>query len=197
MGLDLVAVGHGDVTHGVGEAADADVAALVDADGDAHPVAELLLGLGVLPEAEDDLVVPAHAGEDVPELALAVGGLVLVHEVHVDGVVGDLLVVLRRELAQGLPEILQAQDVGLGGREGVGPGDDAGALGVHVGGVEGLLDDVAREKVGLDDDLEGDVLGGVEGLGDLEGVLVDVLEHLVTVEILGAGAEPELVLLDV
>ena len=57
-------------------------------------------------------MVPAHAGEDVPELALAVGGLVLVHEVHVDGVVGDLLVELCSEVAERLAVLAQAHRLG-------------------------------------------------------------------------------------
>ena len=141
-------------------------------------------------------MLPAHAGEDVPELALTVSSLVLVHEVHVDGVVRDLLVVLRRELAQRLAEVVQAGDVVLGRGEGVRPGDDAGALRIHVGLVEGGLDHVGGQQVGLEDDLKGDLVGGVERRDDLGGVLGDVLEHLVTVEVLGAGAEIELVLLD-
>ena len=196
LGLDLVAVGHRDVAHGVREAAHADVAGLVDAHRHALPGAELGEDRLVLPEAKDDLVVPAHAGEDVPELALAMGRLVLVHEVHVDGVVRDLLVVLRRELAQRLAEVAQARDVVLGRGEGVRPGDDAGALGVHVGLVESGLDHVGREQVGLEHDLEGHLVGRVERGDDLGGVLGDVLEHLVAVEVLGAGAEIEAVLLD-
>ena len=194
--LDLVAVGDGHVAHGVGEAGDADVLALDVADRDALPSAELGPHGGVLPVPEDHLVRPAHAGEDVPQLALAVRGLVLVHEVHVDRVVGDLAVVLRRELAQGLLQGLEAMDVVLGGREGVGPGDDAGAVVVCVGGLEGLLDHVAREEVGLEDDLEGDLRACVQRPDDLGGVLGDVLEHLVAVQVLRAGAEPELVLPD-
>ena len=196
LGLDLVAIGDGDVAHGVGEAGDADVAGLVDTHGDALPLAELGEGDGILPVTKDDLVVPAHAGKDVPELALTVGGLVLVHEVHVDGVVRDLLVVLRRKLAQRLAEVLQAQDVVLRGAEGVGPGDDAGAVGVVVGLVEDLLDHRSGEEVGLELDLERDLLRGVEVVDDLLGVLVHVLEALVAVQVLGAGAEIELVLLD-
>ena len=196
LGLDLVAVGHRDVAHGVREAAHADVTGLVDAHRHALPGTELGQDGLVLPVAEDDLVVPAHAGEDVPELALAMGRLVLVHEVHVDGVVRNLLVVLRRELAQRLAEVAQAGDVVLGRGEGVRPSDDAGALGIHVGLVERGLDDVGREQVGLEHDLEGHLVGRVERGDDLGGVLGDVLEHLVAVEVLGAGAEIEAVLLD-
>ena len=155
--LDLVSVGHGDVAHRVGEAGDADVAALVDADGDALPGAKLLKDALVLPVTEDHLVGPAHAGEDVPQLALAVSGLILVHEVHVDRVVRNLLVVLRRELAQRLGELLESVDVRLGGREGVRPGDDAGALGIGVRRGERRRDHVVGEQVGLEDDLEGDL----------------------------------------
>ena len=99
-------------------------------------------------------------------------------------------------VSYGISSLYCAGDVVLGRGEGVRPGDDAGALGIHVGLVEGGLDHVGGQQVGLEDNLEGDLVGGVERRDDLGGVLGDVLEHLVTVEVLGAGAEIELVLLD-
>lgn len=44
--------------------------------------------------ADDDLAAEAHAGVDKPGLAVAVGGLVEVHEVHVDLAQGDRTVEL-------------------------------------------------------------------------------------------------------
>ena len=57
--------------------------------------------LFILPVARDHLARHAQAGGDEPVLAVAVGGLVEVHEVHVDLLVGDLAVVLGGEMAVG------------------------------------------------------------------------------------------------
>ena len=101
--------------------------------------------LFVLPVAGHDLAGLAQAGADEAVLTVAVGGLVEVHEVHVDFVVRDLLVVLGGKVAPGLLQVAQPVDPHLGRGEGVAPGHDAGALAAEVG----LPDNVADLFVGL------------------------------------------------
>ena len=71
------------------------------------------------------LAAQTHAGADVSELAVAMCALVEVHEVHVDVVPWNLLVVLCVEVEKGLLEVLKTADPHLCGGEGVHPGDDA------------------------------------------------------------------------
>ena len=80
-------------------------------------------------------------GDDVAVLAVAVRGLVFVHKVHVDGVVGNFLVELRVQVQKRLAVLAQAGDPTLGRGECVHPSDDAGAVGVVVGLVEGLANE--------------------------------------------------------
>ena len=116
--------------------------------------------------AGDGLARHAQAGLDVPELAVAVGGLVQVHEVHVDGVPRQSDIGLRVQVKQRLLQRAQAGDPHLGRGEGVHPGDhaDAGVLGV------GLQAD-PPDSVGVDQHgLPGDpyrYAGGVELFSDL------------------------------
>ena len=56
------------------------------------------MDLLVLPVADHDLAVQAEAAADEPELAVAVGGLVQVHEVHVDRAPRQVAVELRVEV---------------------------------------------------------------------------------------------------
>ena len=100
LGLDLVALGDRDVAHVVAEAGDpARLPVALRARGP-RPGADALLDLGVGPVADHDLALEAHPGRHEPELPVAVGGLVEVHEVHVDRVPGDLAVVLGVEVEE-------------------------------------------------------------------------------------------------
>ena len=191
--LDLVALGDGHVAHVVRHAQYAHVAALHQADGRAHPGGDALLHARVAPMAGDNLALDAHAGDDVAVLAVAVRGLVFVHEVHVDGVVGNLLVELRVQVQKRLAVLAQAGDPTLGRGEGVHPGDDAGAVGIGVGLVEGLADERVGDQRRLPDQFIGEFARGVELFDDDPGMLGDMGQAFVAVEILRAGEEPELV----
>ena len=193
--LDLVALGDGHLAHVVAKAHDLEALGEGHADGGAHPAAQALLNGLVLPVAGDDLARHAQARGDEAVLAVAMGGLVQVHEVHVDLFVGDLQVVLRGKVAVGLLQVGEAVDPHLARGEGVAPGDDAGALLVVVR----LADDVGDLLVGLRgdlvDQLAGQVAGGVQRVGHLRGALSDGLKDLRAVEELAADDEPEFVLL--
>ena len=84
LGLDLVAFGDGDVAHVVAEAGQAKLLGGVPAGGGARPGADPAADDRVARVAGDGLAPQRQAGLDVAELAVAVGGLVEVHEVHVD-----------------------------------------------------------------------------------------------------------------
>ena len=182
--FDLIALGDGDVSHVVSDTHDADVAGLHDADSGAHPGSDAAKDLLVLPVAHDDLALNAHAGHDVAVLAVAVCGLVLVHVVHVDGVIGDLLQILRVQVAQGLPVLLKAEDPGLCRGEGVHPGDHACAVLIGIGIVECLADQGVVDQGGLPDDLVGQNAGSVHELDHLLGVRRHVAQALISVQVL-------------
>ena len=101
------------VSHIVGNPHHADMAALHDAYGGSHPGGNLLLHLGIAPVAHYNLSLDSHAGYDMPVFPVAVGGLVLVHEVHVNGIVGNLLVELGMQMHQRFSVLLQSQNPGF------------------------------------------------------------------------------------
>ena len=59
-----------------------------------HPCADLLLDIRIFPIAGDDLALHAKTAEDMTIFTITVRGLVLIHKVHVDGVIWDLPVEL-------------------------------------------------------------------------------------------------------
>ena len=120
-----------------------------------EPGADLFGDFRIGVVADDDLARNAETGHDVAELTVAVGGLVQVHEVHVDSLPRDFLVVLGGQLQQRLGQHFEAADPHLGRGEGVAPGDHADDVRVGGGfGHEGL--DASEDfRVGLSTILAG------------------------------------------
>ncbi len=92
--IDLVALGDRDVTHVVAEAGQPQAVQVGQPDGGACPVVDASHDGGIRDVAGDRLAGDPETGLDVAELPVAVGGLVEVHEVHVDGRPGQLAVEL-------------------------------------------------------------------------------------------------------
>ena len=194
LGLHLVALGHGNLPHVVAEAHDLQFLADGHAHGGAHPATQPVLHRLVLPVAGDDLAGGAQPCPDEAVLPVAVGGLVQVHEVHVDFFIGDGAVVLGGKMAPGLLQAGKAVDPHLRGAEGVAPGHDTGAGGVVVC----LAHHVGNFLVGLGgdlvDQLAGQAAGGVQRLGHFGGAGGHRLQNLRPVEELAAHHEPEFIL---
>ena len=70
------------------------MAALYDTDCRTHPGSDLLAYSLAGPVSYNNFTLDAHTGYHVAPLTVAVCRLVLIHEIHVDGVVRNLLVKL-------------------------------------------------------------------------------------------------------
>ena len=125
-----------------------------------------------------------------------VGGLVQVHEVHVDGLPRDFLVVLGGQLQQRLGQHFEAANPHLGRGEGVAPGDDADD--VRVGGSldHELLDTVGGLQGGLEDDLGRNLAGVVQVVDHFSGVNGDLAQGFFAVQVLRTNAEPDFLALE-
>ena len=141
--------------------------------------------------ADDDLARNAETGHDVAELTVAVGGLVEVHEVHVDGLPRNLLVVLGGQLQQRLGKHFEATDPHLGRGEGVAPSDHTDDVRVGRGfGHEGL-DAVGGLQGGLEHDLGRDLAGVVQEVDYFAGLLSHLAQRFLAVQVLRTDAEPD------
>ena len=181
--LHLVALGDGDVAHVIGEAADLDRFGESITRGDLAPDGELFERFLVLIVTDDDLVVLAQAGDDIAELPVAVRRLVFVHEVHVDGVVRQLFVVLGRKVAHGLLQHGKPLNPHFRGRESVAPGDDADAVVVRVDLLD-RRDDLVRALAGSEV-FDGNGHALVHIVRHLLGVLRNMFENVRAVQRLG------------
>ncbi|MDI2023447.1 hypothetical protein PJL18_03995 [Paenarthrobacter nicotinovorans] len=142
---------------------------------------------------DDGLPRHAEARLDVPELAVAVGCLVEVHEVEVDVRPGEVAVGLGVQVQQRLAECVQALDPHLGRAEGVHPGGHTDHGVIRVCFQCGAADGIAVREDRLPDELHGDIAGSVQDVGNLLRLRGDLLKDVLTVEVLAAGEEPDLV----
>jgi hypothetical protein len=196
LGLRLVALGDRDVAHVVAEAGDLQLVHGGPAGGGAHPRADALPHRLRAHVADHGLADDAEARLDVAELPVAVRGLVEVHEVHVDAAPGQRDVGLRVQVEEGLLQGVEALDPHLRRAERVHPRDEADG-GIARVGLEGhAADAVAVLEDGLPHDADGDVRRLLELPGDLLRLLGDLLERLLAVEVLAAGEEPDLVVVE-
>ena len=194
LGLDLhlVTLGDGHLPHVVAKAHDLHLFGDSDAYRGFHPVCNAFVDLLILPVPGDDLARHAQACSDEAVLPVAMGGLVEVHEVHVDLLVGDLFVVLGGQMAVGLLQGSEAVDPHLAGREGVAPGDDAGALVPVIG----LLDHIGDLLVGLGGHLIHQRIGQHPGefRRHFSGAHFHRFQNLRAIQELTADHEPEFIL---
>ena len=130
---DLVTIGHGDIVHLVAEADDQAVLCIGNTGADTLPHSDVLECLLVFSVTDNGLAGLAQTGKDMSELTVAVRALVEVHEVHVDVVPWNLLMVLGMQVEKGFAKDLHALDPHLSGGEGMHPADHADALAVYVG----------------------------------------------------------------
>ena len=195
LGLDLVAVGNGHVVHLVAEAENEHILSVGPSGAYAHPDADLVLRLLILPVSYYDLAAQAHACADVSELAVAVCRLVEVHEIHIHRIPRNLAVVLSVEVEQGLVELLQAVNPHLGGAECVHPRDDADTLVVGIRCLErgGYLG--GRVYRTFIYHLYGEFARSVETLYHLVAVSVHGYDCVAAIEQLCAGYEPDFIIL--
>ena len=110
LNLYLVALGDGDLPHIVPKAHDFQALGERHADGGLHPITQALEASFVLPVPRNDLPRHSQPGGDEAVLPVTMGGLVQVHEVHIDFFIGDFQIVLGGEVAIGLLQIHKAVD---------------------------------------------------------------------------------------
>ena len=191
LGLDLVAFGHGHLPHVVAEPGDLQIPHFAQARGGSHPSGDAILNLLILPVPDDDLPRLAQSGAEESELAVAVGRLVQVHEIHVDRRPGQITIELRVQVGQRLGQGRQSGDPHLGRREGVHPGDHADAMGRSVGIAADVKDRFRRRDDRLEDDAQGQPRGGAEPLDQTAAVFGHLAKSRLAVKVLTAGDEPD------
>ena len=189
---DLVALGDRDLAHVVAEPRDPQPLRRAPAAGGARPGADPVANPRLRPVSDDRLADESHPRLHERELAVAVRGLIEVHEVHVDLAPREVAVVLGVQVEEGPLQGPESRDPHLRGRERVHPCDHADAAGARAGLDDHGVDRLGRGRDGLSDDSHGNLDGLVESGGDLRRVRLDGAELLGAVHVLAAADEPGL-----
>jgi hypothetical protein len=77
------------------EARDFQLLSVVPSTGCAQPCAHLSVNIRILPVADNDLAPKPHPGSNESKLAVTMGRLIEIHEVHIDSGPGQFLIKLR------------------------------------------------------------------------------------------------------
>jgi len=139
----------------------------------------------------DDLAGQSHAAAQEPELAAAVRRLVQVHKVHVNRRPGDVAIELRVQVRQRLAQRPQAADPHLGRRKRMHPGDQPDAVRGLVRFQADVGNRLRRGQDGLEDDLDRDLGRFRQRLGDDLGMLGNLFQRRLAVQMLAASDEPD------
>ena len=125
LNLHLVALGDRNLPHIVAKAHDLHFPGYRNANGSPHPISDTPEHIRILPIACDDLPRCPKPCRKEAMLPVAMGCLIQIHEIHVNLLVGNLLVVLGGKMAVGLLKFCHAVNPHLGRAEGMAPGDNS------------------------------------------------------------------------
>ena len=195
LGLHLVALGHGHIPHVVRHPDHPDMTGFHDTHRGAHPSRNAAQSFFVAPMAHDHLPLKSHAGDNMAILPIPVGRLVLIHEIHVDGIIGNLQIELGMKMTQRLAVLLQSQNPRLCRGKGVHPCNDPRTFPVHVRLIEQPSDHLIGEQGWLPHQLIRKQTGLIDLLHHDSGMLRHLGKTFVTIQILRTCGEPKLIIL--
>ena len=136
----LIPFGYGNIVHVVPDTAYPDMGRFHDADCRSHPASYFILYPGICPMSHNNFTLYSHTAHHMAEFPVAVGRLVLVHEIHINGIIRDFLIELGMQMAQRLAVFLQSQNPHFCGGEGMHPGDNPCTSAVFICLVKGSSD---------------------------------------------------------
>ena len=152
------------------------MAALYDTDSGTHPACDFLYDNRIRPVTDNNLALDPHAAYDMAVFTVAVCRLVFVHEIHVDGIVWNLLVKLCMQMHQRFPVFLQSQNPGFCRGKRMHPGDHARAVLIVICLVEGLADQRICDQGRFPDNFIWQQSGLVQFIHNLFRVLCNLCE---------------------
>jgi hypothetical protein len=128
LSLDLVAFGHGYITHVVAKACNFCALPISPRGRSTRPHAQLHLHIIIPPMTNNDLALQSHAAANEAKLTVTMCCLIEIHEIHVNLSPGNFAIVLRVQMCERLFEQAQPGNPHLGGRERVHPGNETNTV---------------------------------------------------------------------
>ena len=109
----LVTFCYSNISHIVCNSHDTHMTALDNTYSSAHPGCNFLLYIFICPVPHNNLALNSKTAEDMAVLTIAVSGLVLVHKVHINSVIRNLLIELSVQMKQRFSVFLEAENPGF------------------------------------------------------------------------------------
>ena len=184
LSLNFIAFGYGYVSHVVGNTAYTDMATFHDTNCSTHPGCQTLLNFFVCPVSCDDFTLDSHAGYHMAKLTSAVCGLVLIHEVHINGVIWDFHIELCMKMAQWFAVFLKTKDPGFCRGKCMHPCDHTGAGLICICLIKCFTDQLVCDQSWFPYNLKWKYAGFVQFFYDNFGMLCYLAETLISVKIL-------------
>ncbi len=111
MRLDLIPFRNCYIAHIIRKAADLDRLGKSVSRGNLTPGSKLFKRIGIFIVADDYLVIHSQTRYDITEFPVAVSRLILVHEIHVDGIVRNLLIELGVQVQKRLSVLMKSMSI--------------------------------------------------------------------------------------
>ena len=121
FGSHLIPLGDGHLAHIIPKAGKTGTLEIMPCTGSAHPGPDPLLDVKILPESHDDLSGKTHAGVQKSRFPVPMGGLMEIHEIHVDLIPWQIPVELGVKMNNRLPKISESADPHLRWRKSMHP----------------------------------------------------------------------------
>ena len=128
-------------------------------------------------------------GKNETVFTVSVRCLIEVHEIHIDLIIGKLLIGLCMQVQKRLSEFLQALDPHLGGREGMHPCDHTYAVVITCNGAHIFYTDLGCLNGGKKLDADHVLQLFVKEIHHLTAVFSNLPQTFFTIKILAAGNE--------
>ena len=110
LSLNLVAVRNGNASHIIANSENSCLSAFKYTYSRAHPGCDFLAESLIFPMTCNNLAFSTHTCADVAVLAVAVGTLIEIHKVHINGIPGNVTVELSIKVKIGLHHFRNARD---------------------------------------------------------------------------------------
>ena len=181
------------ITHVICHTHYTNVAALHNTDSSTHPVANLLLNNRISPMTNNNFTLNSHTAYNMTILTVTMCCLVLVHEVHIDGVVRNFFIELCMKMKQWLSVLLQTKNPGFSWGECMHPSNNTSTILICICLIESLTDQFVSDQGWFPNYFVRKLARFVQSVHNLFGMLCYMSETLISIKILRSCTKPKLI----
>ena len=127
-------------------------------------------------------------------LSASVSRLVFIHKVHINGIVGNLLIKLGMQMAKRLSVFLQSQNPGFCRRKCVHPGNHTCTVFICIGFIKGFANQLIGDQSGFPHQFKRKYAGFIQLFHNDPGMFCNLSKTLIPIQILRSCTKPEFII---